>query len=98
MHSYAEVDVARADDRVRQLAADLARRGDVDEVVEEAGWTVVRLAAGSCSMTGTGDTLVLDATAPDDATLAVVRDIVGDSLARLAAAEPLRVDWERRPD
>jgi len=93
LHSHAEVLTPRADRWVRQLASHLGRRA---EVVEEAGWTVLRLAGGSCSMTGTGEAMVLEVSAPDDATLAAVQDVVGGHLERFAAREGLRVVWERR--
>ena len=97
VHAHAEVATPQADAWVRRLAAHLGRRTDAGEPVEEAGWTVLRLAGGSCSMTGTGSAVVLDVSAPDDASLAVVQDLVGGSLERLAADERLRVAWERRP-
>jgi hypothetical protein len=114
MHSRAELATTGADRWVRRLAAQLAaaetsERADeraveqgveqgVEQVAEEAGWTVLRLAGGSCAMSGTGDTLVLEASAPDAATLTRVQDVVGRHLEQLAADEGLRVGWVLRPE
>ena len=100
LHSRSDVATPRADHWVARLAAEVlgeqAIEEGVEEVAEEAGWTVLRLAGGSCAMTGRGDAVVLEASAPDAATLARVQDAVGGLLERLAAAEGLRVRWERR--
>jgi hypothetical protein len=105
VHSHAELATTGADQWVRRLAAQLVaaeteQRDDqraYQQVAEEAGWTVLQLAGGSCAMSGTGDTLVLEASAPDSATLARVQDVVGRHLERLAADEGLRVRWVPRP-
>jgi hypothetical protein len=96
LHSRSDVATPRADHWVARLAAEVPGEEAVHEVAEEAGWTVVRLAGGSCAMTGRGDAVVLEASAPDAATLARVQNAVGGLLERLAAAEGLRVRWERR--
>jgi len=78
---------------VRRLAADLAAAEPVEQVVEEAGWTVLRIAGGSCAVTGTGDAVVLDAEATDAPTLERIQAVVAERLERLAASEGLRVRW-----
>jgi hypothetical protein len=92
--SHAEVSTPLADRWVRRLAADLVAAQEVEDVVDEAGWTVLRLTAGSCALTGSGQAVLLEARAPDDATLGRVQDVVGGRLERLGATEGVRVVWE----
>ena len=93
MRSHAEVVTAGADSLVRRLAADLAAAEPAGQVVEEAGWTVLRIVGGSCAVTGTGDAVILDAEAADAQTLERLQAVVGEHLERLAASEGLRVRW-----
>jgi uncharacterized protein len=92
LRSHADVPTPRGERWRKQLASHLGRKC---EVVHDGDATVLMLAGGACSMTYDATTLRLAATAPDEEALTTVQQVIGVHLERFAAAEELRVVWQR---
>lgn len=76
----------------KQLASHLGRRC---EVREEAGGTRLVLDVGECLLHPEGETLVLSASAGDQAGLDRVAHVVGSHLERFGQRNELSVVWQR---
>jgi hypothetical protein len=76
----------------KQLASHLGRRS---EVIEEATGTRLRMAGGECLLQPAGEALELHASAPTQAELERVTEVVGSHLERFGQRSELRVSWQR---
>lgn len=90
--SQAQVATERAERYAKQLAEHLGRRNA--PVVQADGVRLI-LAAGSCLMTPGPEHLLLTATAPDEAALATVQEVVSRHLERMGRRDELAVTWVR---
>ncbi|HEX4016863.1 MAG TPA: DUF2218 domain-containing protein [Frankiaceae bacterium] len=75
----------------KQLASHLGRRS---EVIEETEGTRLRLAGGECLLRPQGETLELLASAPTQAELDRVTEVVGSHLERFGQRNELHVQWQ----
>ncbi|MFD5947380.1 DUF2218 domain-containing protein [Streptomyces collinus] len=92
LRSHADVPTLRGERWRKQLTSHLGRRC---EVVHDGDTITLLLAGGSCAMTYEDTTLRLAATGPDEEALSHVRHVIAVHLERFAAAEELRVVWDR---
>jgi hypothetical protein len=53
----------------------------------------IAFSSGVCTLAADAETLSLNATAADDASLAQLTDVVGRHLIRFAFREPLSIEW-----
>lgn len=93
LSSTAAIATPRGDRWIKQLSSHLGRTRQV--VVLEDGSSVLLFDPGSCAMASDGTTLRFTASAPDEATLARVEQVVGGHFDRFAASEGLRAHWIR---
>ncbi|MEY2229015.1 DUF2218 domain-containing protein [Streptomyces sp. BF23-19] len=81
---------------VKQLVSHMGHKVTTSLTPEGRG--VIRLTAGTCSLTPTPDQLVLTATAVDTESLAQVQDVITRHLVRFATQEELAVEWSTAID
>ncbi|WP_406087240.1 DUF2218 domain-containing protein [Streptomyces virginiae] len=81
---------------VKQLVSHMGHKVTTSLTPEGRG--VIRLTAGTCSLTPTPDQLVLTATAVDAESLAQVQDVITRHLVRFATQEELAVEWSAAID
>ncbi|WP_323181164.1 DUF2218 domain-containing protein [Streptomyces virginiae] len=81
---------------VKQLVSHMGHK--VTTSLAPDGRGVIRLTAGTCSLTPTPDQLVLTATAVDAESLAQVQDVITRHLVRFATQEELTVEWSAAID
>ena len=75
----------------KQLASHISHKTEVAEI--EGGW-LAQIRTGEGKILPQGDTLVLEARANDEETLAIVKDVLERHLRKFAAKlEPFAVDW-----
>src|SRR4051794_25319988 len=88
--SVADVATERGERWRKQLVSHFGHKVDV---TEDGDATVLHLAGGNCRLSCDDEALHLAASAPDEATLSRVCEVVGGHLERFAAKEGLRVVW-----
>ena len=91
VESVARVVTDQPDRYIKQLVSHLGHKASTD--LADDGTGVIVLDVGRCTLTGESGTLVLVASADDDAGLSRVRDVVGRHLERFGAREGLQVQW-----
>jgi uncharacterized protein len=96
LRSTAVVPTDVPDRYAKQLLAHLGRKAGVEPVEGEPNAGRLTLSAGTGIVRPRGDHLVLEAHAADEASLALVEDVLGRHLERFGARRELVVSW--RPD
>ena len=87
----ADVSIGRPERYGKQLASHLSHKIEVTET--EVGW-VLQIRGGEGRVLPQTDTLVLEASAPDEETLDKVKDVLERHLRKFAAKlDPLEVNW-----
>ena len=90
-HQRAEVTIERPARYGKQLASHLSHKIEVTET--EAGW-VLQIRGGEGHVLPQTESLVLEASAPNEETLEKVKDVLERHLRKFAAKlEPLEVNW-----
>ncbi len=79
----------------KQLLAHLGRKAGVEPVEGDPEAGLLHLSAGTGVVRPRPDHLLLEASAPDAASLAVVEDVLGRHLERFGARRELTVTWQR---
>jgi len=96
VHSIAVVTTTSPERYAKQLVSHLGHKATVEPVTEMA--TRLRLAAGVGVVRIEGQTLVLEADAPDADALDRVQDVLGRHLVRFGRRDELHVNWTVLPD
>ena len=79
----------------KQLLSHLGRKSGVEQIDGEPDGGLLRLSAGTGIVRPRADHLLLEASAVDSESLALVEDILGRHLERFGARRELRVSWRR---
>lgn len=95
--STAIVPTDAAERYAKQLLAHLGRKAGVEPVDGEPDGGSLALSAGTGIVRPRADHLVLEAIAEDEASLALVEDVLGRHLERFGARRELTVSWQRAP-
>ncbi|MDH6536095.1 DUF2218 domain-containing protein [Aurantimicrobium minutum] len=91
LYERAEVSIERPERYGKQLASHISHKTEVSEI--EGGWQA-KIRSGEGKILPQRETLVLEARANDDETLAIVKDVLERHLRKFAAKlEPLEVTW-----
>jgi uncharacterized protein len=94
LRSTAVVPTDVPDRYAKQLLAHLGRKAGVEPVEGEPNAGRLMLSAGTGIVRPRGDHLVLEALAADEASLALVEDVLGRHLERFGARRELVVSWQ----
>ena len=81
----------------KQLLAHLGRKAGVTPLDDEPEGGLLQLSAGTGVVRPRADHLILEATAADAESLALVEDVLGRHLERFGARRELVVTWRRDP-
>ena len=92
--SRARVDTDAAARYAKQLLSHIGRKAGVEPVEGEPNAGRLMLSAGTGIVRPRGDHLVLEALAADEASLALVEDVLGRHLERFGARRELVVSWQ----
>jgi hypothetical protein len=76
---------------VKQLVSHLGNKRSTS--IDDSGTGIVEFDTGRCTLVPQADTILLEASATDDAALAHVQDVVGRHLERFGTREGLTVTW-----
>jgi len=79
----------------KQLLSHLGRKAGVEEVDGDPDAGLLRLSAGTGVVRSRVDHLIMEASAADAESLAVVEDVLGRHLERFGARRELTVTWQR---
>jgi uncharacterized protein len=79
----------------KQLLAHLGRKAGVEPIEGEPDAGLLRLSAGTGIVRPRGGELVLEASAADAESLALVEDVLARHLERFGARRELTVSWRR---
>jgi hypothetical protein len=79
----------------KQLLSHLGRKAGVEPVEGEPDGGRLTLSAGTGIVRPRADHLLLEALAPDEASLALVEDVLSRHLERFGARRELAVSWQR---
>lgn len=91
LYERADISIERPERYGKQLASHISHKTEVAEI--EGGW-LAQIRTGEGKILPQGDTLVLEARANDEETLAIVKDVLERHLRKFAAKlEPFAVDW-----
>jgi len=94
MHSNAAVTTPLAGRYLQQLCKHFAHKLDV--TFDERSGQVV-FPTGTCRLDAREGSLLLSLSAPDDARMTQLQDVVARHLVRFAFREELRIDWHPGP-
>ena len=90
-YERADISIERPERYGKQLASHISHKTEVTEI--EGGW-LAQIRAGEGRILPYSDTLLLEARANDEETLAIVKDVLERHLRKFAAKlEPLMVTW-----
>jgi len=91
VESVGHVATAQPDRYVKQLVSHLGHK--LATSVDDGGTGLIEFDTGRCTLVPRADSIVLEASAADDAALAHVQDVVARHLERFGTRESLTVIW-----
>lgn len=93
LSEHADISIERPERFGKQLASHISHKTEVSEI--EGGWQA-KIRTGEGKILPQTETLVLEAQAHDEETLAIVKDVLEHHLRKFAAKlEPFDVHWEK---